>query len=146
MYVRKITAAIPHTNSQIFFVIRAINGKLRDHVPEVVGQALALIELSKRDTVHFCVTDGHTWQFVIVTKDVEGEYTYYESDIYHVKENWPSIKDSESLHSLRKIVELAIQWLAPTKIYSPQGLYHLHNAQTTDYESSLDVPLANHNS
>ncbi|KAG2364188.1 hypothetical protein BDR07DRAFT_1402234 [Suillus spraguei] len=123
------------TTSQIFFVIRAIDWNL--HKPEVVGQALALMDLSKRDTVRFCVTDGHTWQFVIVTKDVEGEYTYYGSNIFRIKVDCTSVKDSEALNSLRKIVELAIQWLAPTKISSPQGLYHLYKYPNLNLPYSL---------
>jgi hypothetical protein len=66
----------------------------------------------RQDIVHFCVTNGHTWRFAILTKDVEGEYSYYESRLYHIQENWPTVKDSQSLHSVQEIVELALQWVS----------------------------------
>jgi hypothetical protein len=66
----------------------------------------------RKDIVHFCVTNGHTWRFAILTKDVKGEYSYYESRLYHIQENWPTVKDSQSLHSVQEIVELALQWVS----------------------------------
>ncbi|KAG2100223.1 hypothetical protein BD769DRAFT_1677051 [Suillus cothurnatus] len=128
-------AAVLTLTSQIFFVVHAMDGNLWYHMPKAVGQALVLIEFLKKDIVHFCVTNGHTWRFAILTKDVEGEYSYYESCLYHIQENWPTVKDSQSLHSVQEIVELALQWLAPTKISSPQGLYHLHKGLLPLYNS-----------
>jgi hypothetical protein len=55
------------------------------------------------------IFEGHAWKFVIPTKDVEGEYTYYESGFHCLEVDWYSVK----IHShFTQFGRLAVQWVS----------------------------------
>jgi len=99
---------------------------LSHHMPEAVGQAIALSELTGQNTVRFCLSNGHSWIFAILVKDEStGQRTYYESSPKYLDKNviLDASRDA-SLNSIQQIVELVLQWLSPT-VASPESLYTL---------------------
>ncbi|KAJ7447033.1 hypothetical protein B0H11DRAFT_2248460 [Mycena galericulata] len=99
---------------------------LSHHMPEAVGQAIALSELTGQNTVRFCLSNGHSWIFAILVKDEStGQRTYYESSPKYLDKTVILTATSEtSLNSIQQIVELVLQWLSPTVI-PPESLYTL---------------------
>jgi len=79
---------------------------LSSSVAEGVGQAIAVAEFTSQPQVRFCLSNGRSWIFCILTKDGSG-WVYYESSARHLKE-------ALSEGSVAEIMELVSKWLTPT--------------------------------
>jgi len=101
---------------------KAVN--LSQHMPEAVGQAMALSELTGQNTVRFCLSNGHSWIFAILVKDEAGQRTYYESSPRYLDKTQVQAETASSLASIQEIMELVLQWLSPT-VPSLESLYTL---------------------
>ncbi|KAF8189256.1 hypothetical protein K438DRAFT_1676943 [Mycena galopus ATCC 62051] len=99
---------------------------LSHHMPEAVGQAIALSELTGQNTVRFCLSNGHSWIFAILVKDESTcQRTYYESSPKYLdKTVILTATSNTSLNSIQQIVELVLQWLSPT-VTPLESLYTL---------------------
>ncbi|KAJ7210973.1 hypothetical protein B0H12DRAFT_1157166 [Mycena haematopus] len=102
---------------------------LIQHLPEAVGQAIALSELSGQDTLRFCLSNGHSWLFAVLVKDATGKYTYYVSGPKYLDRGEIQHSTDTSLTSIQEIVELVMQWLSPT-VTPLESLYTLKNRKT----------------
>ncbi|KAH7908488.1 hypothetical protein BJ138DRAFT_994441, partial [Hygrophoropsis aurantiaca] len=74
------------------------------HVPEAVGQALALATSTDREEVRFCLSNGNSWLFYIL-KLQEGKWSYYESEPHQLE-----VGKDRSDSSIREIMKLLFEW------------------------------------
>ncbi|KAJ7814330.1 hypothetical protein B0H14DRAFT_2376063 [Mycena olivaceomarginata] len=108
---------------------KAVN--LSQHMPEAVGQAMALSELTglaicalslvtrvndhlflfSVKTLRFCLSNGHSWIFAILVKDEAGQRTYYESSPRYLDKTQVQAETASSLASIQEIMELVLQWV-----------------------------------
>jgi len=116
--------------SQLFLIHAKYQGdeisSFIHHIPEVVSQAAAFCEVTKQDTVHFCVSNGTTWVFYILMKAANGERVYYKSSSRQLfREYVQSENERVSLPPVQEILELVYEWLEPTDCNPPPELYDL---------------------
>jgi len=89
---------------------------LASHMPEAVGQAVALLEITKRTNVRFCLSNGRSWIFAILEKDKDGNRVHYDSVVRHLSKESIQKRGEESSSSVQEIVELLFEWLQPSEI------------------------------
>ncbi|KAF8141943.1 hypothetical protein EV363DRAFT_1392347 [Boletus edulis] len=88
---------------------QSLSHSLVSHIPEAVGQAVALLRSANLSEVRFCLSDGHTCIFFVL-KSENGMLIYYESAARRLSRDLLENSDLP----LREIVQLMCEWLRPT--------------------------------
>ncbi|KAK7016123.1 hypothetical protein R3P38DRAFT_2995213 [Favolaschia claudopus] len=100
---------------------------LSQHMPEAVGQAMALSEITGSNKVRFCLSNGHSWIFAILLKDEAGNRSYYESTPRYLDKSQTESDLPSSLQHIGGLVALVLQWLSPTDSHPENQLFTLKN-------------------
>ncbi|KAF9237792.1 hypothetical protein BU15DRAFT_62986 [Melanogaster broomeanus] len=82
-------------------------------IPEVVAQAVALQQTTRRTEVRFCLSNGHTWIFFILKPKTVG-WSYYESATRQLGREMLGNSSIGTGRALYEMVQLALEWLAPS--------------------------------
>ncbi|KAG6825357.1 hypothetical protein H0H92_003979 [Tricholoma furcatifolium] len=77
-------------------------------MPEAVGQAITVAELTSQPEVRFCLSNGRVWKFCIIKKSDSG-WVYYESTARHL--NKAAVEHSAT--EVSEILGLVSEWLTP---------------------------------
>jgi len=116
--------ALDLSAGRLFFLkAKPTTPNLAQHMPEAVGQAVVLAELTKQNQVRFCLSNGGSWIFAVLKKGDNGERTYYESVPRYINKRSGQIQTEDSCRKVEEIVELLLQWLMPEP--SCKDLYKL---------------------
>ncbi|KAK7029204.1 hypothetical protein R3P38DRAFT_2934478 [Favolaschia claudopus] len=103
--------------SKIFLIEakRLQDKPLYDFMPEAIAQAVALCEVTKTQTVRFCLTDGRKWVFCLFSKNPAGERVCYEGNSFSIPEPSALLNGALWQESVRQVVELVHHWLVEEK-------------------------------
>ncbi|KAI6011276.1 hypothetical protein PISMIDRAFT_690142 [Pisolithus microcarpus 441] len=81
---------------------------LIDCMPEATSQAIALSEVTGKNTVRYILSDGTKWMFQAYTRDAQGNRISYEGPLLTIVQ--PPVGEN-SRKDVRRLVELLYHWL-----------------------------------
>ncbi|KAK7694137.1 hypothetical protein QCA50_003713 [Cerrena zonata] len=92
-------------------------------IPEAVAQAMSFSVNAKKNTTHFCLSDGIYFIFFIL-KQENGSFTYYQSLTLELGQP----QDLNFDKRLQEIIQLLLEWLNPCR----EDLFELKEMVITD--------------